>query len=264
MKLTVHMVVKNEDLWIWYAVNSVLPYAEQIFIYDTGSSDKTVEIIKSLKSPKIFFEEKGLVDGNGLVELRREQLDRTKTEWFLILDGDEIWSNKELEKLLEKVNRAPENTIALFNNVRNCIGDIYHYLPEKTGNYKIGNKVGNLNIRLIKKTPNLKISGEYPLEVYADRNGPIQSQVDKVVFADCWYLHTSFLKRSSGDVKKVSGSFGKSRVWQKGLPLNMDQLPEVLFSTRPDLVKSPFKKRGFAYEIVASVLTPLLDLKRVV
>ena len=44
--LTVHCIVKNEERWIWYSLMSVLEHSDKIIVYDTGSSDKTIEIIK--------------------------------------------------------------------------------------------------------------------------------------------------------------------------------------------------------------------------
>src|SRR3989344_4947938 len=96
--LTVHCVIKNEERWIWFAVKSILDIADKVLIYDTGSTDKTVEI---LKTKKIVFEEKGEVDAKGLTQLRREQLKRTKTEWFLILDGDEVWPEETKKELIK-------------------------------------------------------------------------------------------------------------------------------------------------------------------
>jgi len=32
--LTAHMLVKNEEQWIWYAINSVINRVDQIIIYD--------------------------------------------------------------------------------------------------------------------------------------------------------------------------------------------------------------------------------------
>ncbi len=262
MKLTVQTVVKNEDRWVYFALQSVLPFVEKILVFDTGSTDKTVEAIKSTNSSKIIFEEKGLVDGEGLVKLRREQLEMTKTEWFLLLDGDEIWPRQQLRKLLEEAEKSPPDTLAIFNRVKNCIGDVYHLLPESAGRYKISDIKGNLNTRLIKKIPGLQISGSYPLEYYFDGNGPIQDQTGKMVFADVWYLHASFLKRSTSAAGKVSGSFGRSRIWQKGLNLSADELPEVFFLPRPPFVPDPLEKRSRFYEAGAIFTSPLIELKR--
>jgi glycosyltransferase involved in cell wall biosynthesis len=264
MKLTVHTVVKNEDIWIWFALQSLLPFAEQIIVFDTGSSDKTVEVIKKIRSNKIIFENKGIVNKKGLVKLRQEQLERTKTDWFLILDGDEIWPKDQLNKLIQVASQSPKNTVAVFNRVRSCIGDIFHYLPDSAGGYEIAGMKGNLNIRLIKKTPQLKVTGEYPLETYVNQEGPIQSQNQKLVFGDCWYLHTSFLKRSSAASDKVSGSFGRVKYPQRGLVLNEEQLPSVFNESYPDMVPDPKKRRGVIYESLAQLAEPILTIKNAI
>ncbi len=262
MKFSVHTVVKNEDQWIWYAINSVLPYAEKIYIYDTGSSDKTVEIIKSISSDKISFEEKGEVDKKGLTKLRLNQLRKTKTDWLLILDGDEIWPEKEFKKLINVADKAPKEIVALFNKTRNCIGDVFHYLPDNMGNYKIGEKKGNLNMRLIRKTDDLTIKGEYPLEFYTNQKGPLQLQTDNLKFVDCWYLHTTYLKRSSFDSNKTSGSLGKKKIWIKGLKMSSSKLPNVFFQEKLEIVPDPLKKRNLFYEVLAGALNPILNLRR--
>lgn len=262
MKFTVHTVVKNEDRWIWYALQSVLPFAEKILVFDTGSTDMTVPIIKSLNSPKITFEEKGPVDRHGLVKLRREQIKRTETEWFLILDGDEIWPEKELKKLLAAAESVEKNIAALFNRNRNCVGDVFHFLPESSGRYSFAGRSGHLNIRMMRKTPSLNIIGEYPLESYTDDHGPIEKQDGNLKFVDCWYLHTSFLKRSSMDESKASGSFKKSKIWEKGISMKNTDLPEVFFRDRLEGVSDPLTKRGFAYDTASMFTTPFISFKR--
>ena len=46
--ITGHMVVKNEDRWIYYAIMSVIEYLDKLIIYDTGSIDHTKDIIKGI------------------------------------------------------------------------------------------------------------------------------------------------------------------------------------------------------------------------
>ena len=262
MKFTVHVVIKNEDRWIWFALQSILPFAEKVLIFDTGSTDRTVEVVKFLQSSKITFEGKGPVDRKGLVRLRQEQIDRTGTEWFLILDGDEIWPERELKKLLKAAETSEKHIAALVNRNRNCVGDVYHYLPETSGKYSLGGKVGSLTIRMLRKTPGLKISGEYPLESYADKNGPVEKQDNNLQFVDCWYLHASFLQRSSMDQSKLSGSFGRKKIWERGLKMKEAELPEVLFENGPSQSGNPLAKRGIWYELLAYLFTPFISLKR--
>ena len=54
--VTLCMIVKDEEHIIRDCLSSIAPYIDRYDISDTGSSDKTKEIIKE------FFEEKG-IDG---------------------------------------------------------------------------------------------------------------------------------------------------------------------------------------------------------
>ncbi len=196
MLITSHTIVKNEERFIKQSLISVLNFVDRMLVWDTGSTDDTVSIIKSINSAKIEFKQCGPVDRKGLVNLRNEQLKMTKTPWFLILDGDEIWPEVNLKKMIMAIRKAKPQTIALVNKTKNCIRDLYHFLPEEKGKYQIGPLKGHLNIRMIKKLKGLKVEGEYPLEAYTLNGKKIQDLVNRLEFIDTWYLHVTHLKRS--------------------------------------------------------------------
>ena len=195
--ITVHTLVKNEEKWIKPAILSVINHVDRILVWDTGSTDQTVKIIQSIKSPKIEFEERGSVNRQGLVKLRNEQIKATVTDWFLILDGDEIWPEKNLLQLIKAMKTAKSSTIALVNRTKNCVGDLHHYLPESAGKYQIGPWRGHLNIRAIKNLPGLTVTGEYPNEAYVSQGKKLQDQPENLELVDTWYYHTTHLKRTS-------------------------------------------------------------------
>lgn len=178
------------------SLESVLPYLDKILVWDTGSTDKTVNLIQSIKSNKIFFKQCGPVDREGLVRLRNEQIKATKTDWFLLVDGDEIWPKENLDKLIQAAKEARPETLALVNRTRNCIGDLNHYLPENQGHYRIGPWSGHLNIRAIRNLPGLTVAGSYPNEAYMFEGKKLQDQPEKLEFVDTWYYHTTHLKRA--------------------------------------------------------------------
>lgn len=260
VKFTVHTVVKNEDQWIWFALQSVLPFAQEILIYDDASSDHTLEIIQSIKSPKIIL--KRNEQKKKLIQLRQEQIDKTNTEWFLILDGDEIWPEKELKKLLLSAENISNKKVALVNKMRNCIGDVLHYLPDSAGRYQLAGQKGNFTIRMIRKTKDLELKGQYPLESFVNHDGPIEKQDNNLQFVDCWYLHTTFLQRSSSDNLKTSGSLGKRKLIEKGIKINQKELPEVFYRQKPEFISNPLTKRSFAFGMLANLTTPIINLKR--
>jgi glycosyltransferase involved in cell wall biosynthesis len=253
--ITVHCLVKNEENYIWYAINSVINYVEKIIIWDTGSTDRTVEIIKAIENPKLVFKEKGEVDPLGVSELRQEMLNLTETDWFFILDGDEIW-NDDAIKGLESIIRDCRQDVVVAPNYM-LIGDIFHYQEENGGRYRIGNLVGHYNIRAIRNLPGLHVDGVYPNEAYITPEGiKVQNfDIKRIIFLDEPYLHASFLERSSKSQKKIKYEIGNS------FPKNF-YYPEVFFKTRPDFVPSPWKTMGVDYKFRAFFETPLKKIRR--
>ena len=66
--LWAHTMVKNEARWLWYSVNSVIDHVDKLLLWDTGSTDGSIEIEKELvrKYPnKIVFKQSGFGYING-------------------------------------------------------------------------------------------------------------------------------------------------------------------------------------------------------
>lgn len=268
-ELTVHCIVKNEERWIWYALSSILDIAGEILVFDTGSTDKTVDIIKTFKSKKIIFEEKGEVNPAGLTKLRLEQLKKTKTEWFLILDGDEIWPNKTTQELTDVIKNSNKKTYGAVIRAWNAVGDIYHYHPESIKYhwpFAPKNYLGWANLRLIRKSPNLSIRGDYPLEAYIDKEGtPIQNYGQKhLFFLKNRYFHTSYLQRSSSRAKD-KGVLNRAKKGKLELGVSFPKnfkYPEVFYKKRPSVVSSPWEKRSIVETSLSLPLFPLREARR--
>ncbi|AKM79385.1 MAG: Glycosyl transferase family 2 [Candidatus Beckwithbacteria bacterium GW2011_GWB1_47_15] len=227
--ITSHTIVKNEQRFIKPSLLSVIDHVDRFLVWDTGSTDATVKEIKSINSNKIDFSQKGAAGRNGLVKLRNQQIAATKTPWILLLDGDEVWPEKNLIQLIKAAENASINTLALVNRTRNAIGDVYHYLPESSGRYRIGPWSGNLNIRAIKNLPGLKVIGSYPDEAYTINGRSIQDQPERLEFVDTWYLHLTHLKRSGWRHQaKVVDRLKKFKWWGRREKLKPGELPEAL------------------------------------
>jgi len=117
--LTIHCMVRNEP-FVWYAVRSVYEIADEILLYDTGSYDAhTRDDIRSLmvwdneRDQKIVYEHvridvdetlwtnrtgmnnyRVMASANrgkrGKWFCRQKMIADTKTNYFMILDGDEV------------------------------------------------------------------------------------------------------------------------------------------------------------------------------
>jgi tetratricopeptide (TPR) repeat protein len=79
------MVVKNESLFIRACIESALPIAQEVIVVDTGSTDGTVKIARSLGAQ--VYEEPWPGD---LGTAHNLPLRYARGDWILVLDGDEM------------------------------------------------------------------------------------------------------------------------------------------------------------------------------
>jgi len=198
-KITAHMIVKNEDQWVYYAIQSVLPYVEQLLITDTGSSDNTLSIIKSIESSKIQLTQITLTDQSDLTGARNAQIKSTKTDWIWLVDGDEIYTSSCAQEVVEAVKSAKYKCITLRRN--DLLGDVYHRQLESIGEYKIFGEKGHLVTRLFnqKLLTDLEVKGDYPLEEYLYLGDKSTSELPRsdVYITSSYLYHAMYLKRSS-------------------------------------------------------------------
>jgi len=256
MKLTAHCLVKNEEKFVWYALNSVLDHVDEILVWDTGSTDKTVEIVKLINSSKIKFQERGSQTREGLVTLRQQMLEESSCDWVMILDGDEIWSDKAM--LNVKCQMSNDKYDILVSPNKMLVGDIYHYQEDGAGKYFIAGRTGHYNIRFLRRgIPGLHLGGEYPSEAYMSGQGvKVQNfPSERILFLDKPYLHASYLREQNYHQSKVKCELGNS------FPADY-YYPEVFFRSRPSIVPSPWIKRTNWYFLKALVITPIKKIKR--
>lgn len=257
--LTVHCIIRNEDRFVWFALMSVLPYVSKILIYDTGSTDMTVQAVKSIKSKKIIFEERGETSPSNLTKLRGEQIDRTDSDFFMLLDGDEIWPADGMREIVLATKNWPAEKIAGFCRTKNAVGDVWHYLPDDAGKYHFAGYKGHLNMRLFRSSRQLSVAGTYPLEGYTYQGRPLNDWDEKLFYIDTWYLHATHLQRSSLS-DQVLGF--RRRTKEQGIALEKKELPEVFFDQYPGFISDPLTKRSFGFEVQSLISTPLKKLKR--
>ena len=244
--VTGHMIVKNEERWIWYSIMSVIDFVDELIIFDTGSTDNTVRIIKDIKSKyekKIVFEEKGSVSPYEFYILRQEQIERTKSLWFFVVDGDEIWYKKDLEKARYFLENDKECKLLSVKFI-NYAGDIYHYRDFNRETYYIDGIKGSITIRFYSMAiTGIKCVGKYGVEGYYDiENKPVQTGNWKIKNIDGSYLHMSLLQRSG----KLKGDLDIKYRWKKykadwdhRFPANF-KYPEVFYFKRPREIWNPW------------------------
>lgn len=99
MKLSVVILSKNEADRIGAAIASV-PFADEILVLDSGSTDGTQELARSLGAR---VEE---VDWPGFPQQRNRALEMVRNDWVLYLDADEVLDDT-LQAALMALPEAP-------------------------------------------------------------------------------------------------------------------------------------------------------------
>lgn len=202
MPLTVHCLIKNEENFVGYALRSVIDFADKILIFDTGSKDRTVEIVKELVKSypsKIILEEKGECDKATHTKLRQEMIDRTETDWFMILDGDEVWTTRALNEAMRIISSGGVEVIESY--FYECVGDVFHAHYKKS--YK--------TVRFLKKG-DVKWSGDYSSDnIFSVKTGKPAVSVKKTAVLENKFWHATHLNRSSAGENEYSSGGARSQ-----------------------------------------------------
>ncbi len=212
MSLTVHCLVKNEDKFVFYAIKSVVNFVEKLIIFDTGSTDQTISVLENLTREypgKIIFEKKGPCDKKQHTQLRQEMLGRTTTEWFMVLDGDEIWTKKAIEEALFFINK--DNTDCLIAPFYLCVGDIFHR-HYKAGSIKMLGKTDFFYPRFFRIASGIHWSGDYDQDAVYNSKGELFFNKKNTVILKNLFWHTTHLIRSSVGDAFSSGGIRSNKV----------------------------------------------------
>ena len=99
------MVVRDEEFYISMCLQSILPYIDGLYILDTGSTDRTIEIITefSTRFPNKIICETKLFGGNYRFDVgyqekaaRNYALSRARSyfnpDWIICMDADEVYT----------------------------------------------------------------------------------------------------------------------------------------------------------------------------
>jgi len=97
------VMIKNEELWIEDVLKPLSEVFDRILVADTGSIDRTVEIVRSFSNADLSLE--GNQIPSGLTHVRQKLTHRARElgySHFLLVDGDELYNRAGLRSILEQ------------------------------------------------------------------------------------------------------------------------------------------------------------------
>lgn len=273
MIISAHCLVKNEENFIWYTVMSVIDYVDQVCLWDTGSNDQTGKIIgEIMNSPlakgKISFKQLQKEKYLDEQKIRQDMIDATVADWFLVVDGDEVWWEDSIKKVVETIKRQGDKLESIVVPTYNLVGDIFHYQERRAGKYHLAGRVGHYSLRAVnRKIPGLHAEGEYGQFGWVDGKGKFVENRDpsKIRFLNAPYLHATHLPRAGSRLKDEEVYKRKAKLkYEIGIPFPLDfYFPEVFFRPKSNFVPSPWRKLEGAGYFRAAFETPFKKLKRI-
>ena len=171
------IMVKNEEASIAVTINSVKEFIKYIIVYDTGSTDKTINIIT--KTCKINNQILSLKEGTfeGFPQSRNVSLEFAESvpvKFLLLMDaGDEFKCEIKKLDLIKNINKFQGN-----------IGMVK----------QIWNKEQHTDIRLIKNKSNVRYNIDYPVHEQVDINGVIGDFSSMFYLYQCRIIHSDSTK----------------------------------------------------------------------
>jgi len=101
LKLSVAIIVQNEEKNLPRWLEAVIPLADEIVAVDSGSIDRTVEILEQAGA-RVYHR-----DWTGYADQRNFLADHCTGDWILMLDADEV-INQECREVLGRAKANPE------------------------------------------------------------------------------------------------------------------------------------------------------------
>lgn len=221
MKISIITANYNYAQYIEEAINSVISQAYQdweLIIVDDGSSDNSVEIIKSYceKDSRIKLFMHDDESNKGLKESILLGLQHASGDWIAFLESDDLLAPKNLEEKVAIINQHPEVKL-IFNKVKFLAEEkrkqqkIYTKIQEKLSKMKfpkimffdfsVDNRILTFSCAMV----------ESSILKQADFNTPVDSSLDRWLWIhlayknDFYYINeelTSWRLHSNSYIKR--------------------------------------------------------------
>lgn len=176
MRVSLCMIVKNEEACLSECLRSVRGVADEIIVVDTGSTDGTVGIAKKFGAKVSFFQW-----NDSFSDARNYALSKASGDWILVMDADDVLEREDAAKLLSAVRDGDGETDVY-------LGKTLCYSGEEPGS---GGVLMNLNVRLIRSRSGFCYRGRVHEQVVRMESG--RAVPFRMALADVRFHHYGYL-----------------------------------------------------------------------
>jgi len=131
MNLGVCIWLYNDENLIHDCVKSVLQVFDNAEVYDIGSSDSSIERVKSLGAKINLLGKDGKLNGPTYTKKKQEIL--SKFDYVFNIDGDEIYPKHTLLGIRDKIKEKPPTIISFWKMLKFIGDDLFISSPHQIG-----------------------------------------------------------------------------------------------------------------------------------
>ena len=236
-RLSVCLIVKNEEKFLAQCLKSVRGFASQIVVVDTGSTDRTVEIAREFGAEMYSF-----AWCDDFSAARNAALEHATGDWILMLDADEELPAAQHAKLLSDMKNA--NVIAFRLPLVNVGQEIEgrSFIP-----------------RLFRNAPEVFFHGRIHEQVFPSLLVPAKKWGLKTALGTAEILHHGYTPEIVRDRNKVERNLKLLRSAVQEDPADVNLVMNLgLELVRSDDLAGGIEKYRAAYEMMSA--QPVADL----
>ena len=127
LTISANLMVKNEEDCVERCLHSIIPCVDEVVVVDTGSTDRTVELIKNFNSPKIKLYHNKWEDDFSLI--RNYMLKKSACDVIFSIDADEFLDEGtnivEIRETISHIISIFEDTVVISLSMVDSIGNKY-------------------------------------------------------------------------------------------------------------------------------------------
>jgi len=199
-RLSCCMIARNNELTIGAAVASILRWADEVIVVDTGSTDRTPEICRQLGCRVYHFPWP-----NSFSIARNESLKYACGQWIIWIDSDDVIDAENGRKLRELVSGPIPDNILGFTMQVHC--------PAAGHDAKHDMTVVD-HCKVFRNRPDLRFEGRIHEQVLA----AIRRAGGEVVFTPLFVVHAGADHSPAGRRRKLTRDFQLLRMELKEQP----------------------------------------------
>jgi glycosyltransferase involved in cell wall biosynthesis len=246
------MIVKNEEKVLARCLDSVKDVVDEIVVVDTGSTDRTKEII--LNYLPQFYEFKWT---DSFAEARNFAQSKATGEWILVMDADEYVYSENLKEVINELKVHEKSIEALEVKVFNFAGVYGERIMQ------------NSSIRIFKNCTDISYSRGIHEQV-TKNNGNLNSIASDLIIYHSGYLSKTIIEKNKSE---RNGNLIEKEISQNGYTafdyFNLGNEYGVLGKTEKALnayISAYQKKPDFRYSWVSfciiQIINCLITLKK--